>query len=361
MIIFRIIRLIITIILITFLLAVGTFSLFIYSVDNVVFTSSYFGEELLYSGTYSYLYNYIVDTYVPVADTDDMQQKAADPVYANIMHAVKPTVFSSISADYLSGWMDYLLGEVPDNEIPLLNIAEHRESIYASAMALTEDDEFMYALLGSVLESQGLSAENYTEEELDELIKTMEIRNYYSDMVNAALDDESSLYSQTSVQSDPLAVLKFAAPGLTEDELLAKVKSYYGIVMYYKSMANLMFAGMLACLGIILILWIKKLSLAFLLDGIVILLAGIPLFLISISQKAFNVLIGFVSRYLPSEFPDITNIDFYNNLAIRPIIDYMLIVSGITIAIGLMFILFSVLLKKEKKPKTLRPQVNVPG
>ncbi len=359
MIIFRILRVLITVIIIIFLLAVGTFSLFAYSVDNVVFTSSYFGQELLYSGTYSYLYSYVIDTYVPVKDTDDMQTKAADPVYANIMHAIKPTVFSNIAAGYLSDWMEYLLGEVPDSNIPVLNIQEHRESIYASAMALTESDEFMYALLNQVLTSQGQSSANYTQEELDSLIKTMNIRTYYGDLVNGALDNPSSLYYQTVENNDPLAVLKYAAPTLSDDELTAKIKSFNGIAIYYKSIANLIFAGILACLGIILIMWIKKLSLAFLLDGSVIVFAGIPLFVMSISGKAFNAFIRYFSKYLPSYVPDIKNVDFFNNLAITPIVDYMLIVSGITIAIGLMFLLFSILLRKERKPKTLRPQINV--
>ena len=108
-------------------------------------------------------------------------------------------------------------------------------------------------------------------------------------------------------------------------------------------------------------MWIKKLSLAFLLDGSIIVAVGLPLFILAVSQNAFNSFTGYFNRYLPSYVPDITNVDFYNNLALMPVIDYMLIVSGIAIALGLMFLLFGILLKKEKRPKTLRPQVHMPG
>ena len=66
MIVFRVLRVIITTILVVFLLIVGFFALLAYSVDHVVLTSSYFGEDLLYSETYSNLYTYVMDTYVPL-------------------------------------------------------------------------------------------------------------------------------------------------------------------------------------------------------------------------------------------------------------------------------------------------------
>jgi len=357
MIIFRVLRIVITAVLVVFLLATGFLALLAYSINDVVATSEYFGNDLLYSGIYSEIYNYVIDKYVPMEDPDDMAARAEGEITSNIMHSIKPTVFSNITAQYLSGWMQYLLAEVPDNQIPVLNLEPYKSSIFSSAVAILENDEFLRALLDEQLKERGDSISNYNEEDIAELIAGMNIEQQYMDSVEQAMADPDSVYYKTVSSNDPLAVLRIAAPGLSDDEITAKVKSYYGILGYYKSVANLIFAGILACMGLIFIMWLDRISIPFLINGLVTLLSAIPLCIVSINEQAFNKLVLFASRYIPESVPDITNFDFYNNLAVMPVIDFMLIVAGIAMAIGLLFVLLSILLRRDKKPAKLRPDL----
>ncbi|MBN2879603.1 MAG: hypothetical protein JXN65_08225 [Clostridia bacterium] len=357
MIIFRVLRIALTAVLIVFLLATGFLALLAYSINNVVATSEYVGNDLLYSGIYSEMYTYVIDKYVPMENPDDMAARAEGEITTSIIHSIKPTVFSNITAQYLAGWMEYLLAEVPDNQIPVLNLEPYKSSIFSSAVALLEDEEFLMALVDEQLKERGDSISNYNEDDIAELVAGMNIEQQYMDSVEQAMSAPNSIYYKTVLNNDPLAILRIAAPELSDEEITAKVKSYYGILGYYKSIANLIFAGILACMGLIFIMWLDRISIPFLINGLVTLLSAIPLFIISTSEQAFNKLVLFASRYIPESVPDITNFDFYNNLAIMPVIDFMLIVSGIAIAIGLIFILLSILLRKEKKPAKLRPDL----
>ena len=232
-----------------------------------------------------------------------------------------------------------------------------KSSIFSSAVAILEDEEFLVILLDEQLKERGDSISNYNEEDIAELVAGMNIEQQYMDSVEQALADPNSIYYKTVSNNDPLAVLRIAAPELSDEEILAKVKSYYGILGYYKSIANLIFAGILACMGLIFIMWLGRISVPFLINGLVTLISAVPLFIISTSEQAFNKFVLLASRYIPESVPDITKFDFYNNLAVMPVIDSMLIISGIAIAIGLIFILLSILLRRDKKPAKLRPDL----
>ncbi len=362
--IFKVLRLFITIVLVAFLLASGFLSLFIISVQSIILKSSYFTEELLYSGVYTDIYNYIMDAYIPEPRTDDMTITANYPVTTNIVHSINPTLFSTFTSEYLSDWVSYLLAEVDKEDIPVLNIAENKDLIYQSAIAKIRNDEFATALLDKYLqETQGVNASDYTYDEQQDLIELYEIREYYIQSVEDALNNPSSLFYKTAVDNDTLALFKYNSPELSEDELMAKITDVYGKLKYYKSIVSLVFAGMLACLGIIILLWIKKISIGFLLDGIVIVSAGLPLYLISSRESTFTQLALKIYKLLPiniSNLPvKITFSDFYNNMAVRPLLDHILIVSGVTIAIGLMLMLFSLLTIAEKKQKKIRPDIKI--
>jgi len=240
---------------------------------------------------------------------------------------------------------------VPESQIPLLNIEDAKDQLFDSIKSLTKDEEFMMDLLAERLESEGKNAGDYTQVELDELILSMDIEKNYLDSFEQMINNPDSLYYKTAVDEDPIAILRYAMPDVPENELLNKVHNLHGILAYYKSIANLFYAGILACLGLIFILWINKLKVPLILNGIVMIIAALPIIIISTSERVFNSLVYLLGNYIPEGLPDITEYNLFISPGITPITGSMFKVSAITIGIAILFIILGAIIKNKKKEK----------
>ena len=352
MFILRFFRVVITVVLVIALLAVGTISIFIFSVSNAVLKSTYFSEDLVEADTYSFIYNYGLDSYVPPADGDNSGGIGGNAAYTRIMYDELPYILSDVVSVYLADWMSYMLEEVPESEIPLLNIEDSKDKLFDSIKSLTNDEEFMLELVKERLESEGQNPKDYDESQLREMITTMDIETIYLDSFDKMISNPDSLYYKTAVGKDPVAFLKYAMPDMTEDELLMKVHELYGILKYYKSIANLFYAGILACVGLIFILWINKLKVPLTLNGIIMIITALPVFILSSSERVFNALIHILGNYVPEGLPDIAEYNLFVSPAITPITGSMMIASSIVIGLGVVFIILGAVIKNKKKDES---------
>lgn len=348
-------RIIVTVVLTIALLLVGGLSLASYSIDKVVLNASYFETDLLYAGAYSTAYTLVLGMFtIPeLSDAPEIQTDMSGTIALEILRSINPNVFSSIASDYVGKWMSYLLAEVEKDEIPMLSIGEYKDSIYASAIVAAEDEEFLLSLLSLLLQAEGDAIDNYTIDEQKGMLELYDIKATYVTSVDAVLTDESSFFYQTAVSENPLTVLSYLSPASTDEQLRTIVESYYGKVAYYKAIIHLVFAGILACIALLFIIWVTKLRVPFVISGAVIVASAIPVFLISSSSVNFNKVFTYLlNMKLLSENPFTSDINLYNNLAVMPIVNSMYISSAVALGIGLIFILLGIVVGRKKKDDT---------
>lgn len=344
----RIIRIVITALLVIFLLAVGSIAMITYSVQDVVLDSSYFSVDLLYSGAYNNALDYVLDN----LSSNETDSSINNGITYSMLRSIEPVVFSNIAADYSSSWMKYLLGEVPANEIPVLNLSEYQDYIHYSALMATNDEDFLISILSQQLEAEGLKIEDYSQEDQIMLLETYEVKEIYLQSIETALNDENSVLYQKVTNVDPLNIISSGSNDLAQENMITKIKNYHGILNYYKSVAMLAFAGIIACICLIFIMWITYLKVPLFINGIVTILISVPVFIISYSKNAFNAFVLMIMPLLPIKIPTFNIVDFHGNYAIWPIINSMLVVSSIGIVIGVIFIVAGILAaSKKKKPK----------
>lgn len=351
MILLKILRVLITIVLVVALLLVGFVSLPVFSLTSVVLTSSYFGEDLLDTGAYSYAFSYLVDNYVPLGNPEDKSGNVEEIIFTNLTRDVMPEFFSEVTADYLSDWMKYIKAEVSEKNVPVLQINKHIDPIYESLQEMADDEEFTRMILEQVLESQGDNIDNYNTDEIIAKIEDLEIKEIYIESIDDVIKDPDALSDLTSLEDDPLLIFRSAFPEMSDEELLEQVHSYHGILKYYMRYAYMFLAAVIAAILILFILWVDKLNVPFKISGVILILSAIPLFVVSMSKWVFNTILGMLTSNLSEMIPDISDADFYNIAAIRPIINRMLLVSSIALITGVIFIIAGAIIKKSKTPK----------
>jgi len=342
MIFLKIIRVLITIVLVIALLISGGVVLFNYSISRVVLADDYFGDHLLTSGTYDEIFTKIFDDLEVTDNFADMDDVAGELFMSSIMEEV-PELLSDSTADYLSDWMDYLKGAEDIDDIPILEINDLSDTLYDHAKDLVGDDEFMNALLADTLESRGDDIDNYSMDDYEYLIESLDVEDDFMASIDEAIADPEIAGYLDTFQADPLEF--FGNDDMSDEEILENVQKSHGILRRYNNIAMLVYGSVILAIMLLFIMWINKIKVPLILNGIIFVLSALPLLFFSISEVLFNGIIRYIAQSI-LEFDLAINV--YKLAAIRPIITSMTTVSAVVFGLGILLFIVGLIVGNNK-------------
>lgn len=350
MIFLKIIRVLITIVLVIALLVSGGIALFTYSLSRVILDEDYYGEYLLESDFYADVFEFIMEDYANLDEMKSSPEQTDDIFFDHFQNEAMPEFLSEVVADYLSDWMEYIMGKQDKESLPSMKIENNLDDVYDYALELAEDEEFLMAMLEDSLEFTGDSIDNYDKSEYADLIKTLHIKEDYIDVVNETKNNEEIFNSLLEFEGDPLAFFR-SSSDLSDEELTEQLQNNHGILKRYNDIANLVYYAIIAAVLILFLMWLNKMQVALIINGIVLVLSSIPILLLSASERLFNGILHLAAEFILEDMKmfDMSEFNFYTYSAIRPIIDSMKTVSVIIFALGIIFFVIGAIISNKKQ------------
>lgn len=342
MIFLKILRVLVTIVLVIALLISGGAVLFNYSVSRVVLDDDYFGEHLLESGTYDDIFEMIMDDPAIQESFSDIEGDAGE-IFMSGLAKEMPELLSETAADYLSDWLEYVKGERDIDDIPALDLENAVDDTYDFVIDLTKDDEFMEAMLAQHLTSIGDDIENYDNDEYKEMIADLELEEEFEAIIEEVMEDEETLAMINESKNDPLAF--FRDENTSDEEMIENIQKSYGVVKEYNDISMLVYGAAFLAVILLFVMWINKINVPLVLNGIVFVLSSIPLLLFSVSEALFNDILRFI---IQSILEQSIKINIYALSAIRPIITSMTIVSATVFVLGIIMFIVGIIVGKNK-------------
>lgn len=349
MIFLKFIRMLVTIIIVIALLVSGGTILLNYSLSRVILDEDYFGEHLLDTGAYEDIFETLMDDPEIVESFNNIEGVAGD-IFMKGLAEEMPTLFSETTADYLSDWMEYVKAERSIDDIPIIDIEKPIDAIYDYAIDLTKDEEFMSALLADYLESIGDDIKNYDTTEYKNMISNLELEDDFIISVDEVMKDYEVSSVINEYGNDPLAF--FRNENTPDEQMIENIHKSHGAVKRYNYIASLVYGAAILAIVLLFVMWINKINVPLILNGIIFVLSSIPLLLFAVSETFFNGIMRFIIQSILEES---VNTNIYTLSAIRPIITSMSTVSALVLVLGIAMFILGIMVGKNKTAESFEP------